>query len=67
MYQAGALYIVPWTSSSRSSTTTREFNHLWITRCLLQIIAACYALSLDLRLQVGEGVLVVLGLTSSSK
>jgi hypothetical protein len=52
----GALYIVPWSRRSRRSRTTREFNHLWVTRFLLQLIAACYALSLCLRLQVGGGV-----------
>lgn len=48
----GAVYIVPWTRGSRQQATTKEFNYLWITRFLLQLIGACYVLSLDLRLQV---------------
>ncbi len=49
----GALYVVPWTKRARAGTPTREFNFLWTTRCLLQVLGACYALSLCLRLQVG--------------
>lgn len=48
----GAAYCVPWTPRSRAQASTRAFNYLWTTRTLLQLIAALYALSLDLRLEV---------------
>ncbi len=48
----GAFYVVPWSHRSRQGRLVKEFNHLWITRCALQLLGACYALSLDLRLQV---------------
>jgi hypothetical protein len=51
----GALYSVPWTRRGRRMASTRAFNYLWITRFMLQLIGALYALALDLRLQVGAG------------
>ncbi|KAF6260319.1 hypothetical protein COO60DRAFT_1685454 [Scenedesmus sp. NREL 46B-D3] len=59
----GALYSVPWTFRSRQQVATRAFNYLWVTRALLQIIAACYALSLDLRLQVLWSAKLYIGLS----
>lgn len=47
-----ALYVVPWTQVARQQAFTREFNFLWITRCCLQLLAALYSLSLNLRLQL---------------
>lgn len=49
---AVAAYVIPWTPAARKLVITRDFNILWITRCCLQTIAACYCLCLLLRLPI---------------